>query len=166
MLHFDELQAECRFKLARIIHNGWLAKCSTRTQALSFVKVCICNHVRSLVQKYAFTEKRTGVKPPPKLRRSPARWNDLEVTKAVSVSLDDEDQHIEVGGFDPAFRKLEFLEELDQLLTLEERHVVSHMMRNERVGSDQIPPPLPKDRFKLVLAGVQAKARAVRDRVG
>jgi hypothetical protein len=70
MLHFDELRAECRAKLARILHDGCLIRCPTKAKAFAFIKTSFSNHVRSLVQKYAFTEKRTGVKHPPKLRRS------------------------------------------------------------------------------------------------
>ena len=41
--------------------------CPTRGKVFAFVKTSFRNHVRSLVQKYAFTAKRTGVEPPPRL---------------------------------------------------------------------------------------------------
>jgi transposase-like protein len=34
MLHFDELKAECRAKLAKILHDGCLAKCPTRGEGV------------------------------------------------------------------------------------------------------------------------------------
>lgn len=63
LMHRDELQAECRAKLAAILHAGHLRRCPTRAKAFGFIKTSMKNHIRSLVQKFAFTEKRTGVKP-------------------------------------------------------------------------------------------------------
>lgn len=165
-LHRDELQAECWAKFAAILCAGHLNRCPTRAKAFAFVKVVLRNYVMSLVQKYAYTEKRTGVKPPPKQRRSSNRWNNQEVSKTIITSLDDEDQGVQVGGNDPSFSRMEFLEELSQMLTEEERLVVDHLIRNECPGRDNIPLPLPEIRFKLVLAGIRAKGRFIRDRAG
>ena len=57
-MHEDELRAECRAKLALIIDGGHLLRCPTRTKAFGFIKTVMRNHVRSLVQKFAFSQKR------------------------------------------------------------------------------------------------------------
>jgi hypothetical protein len=164
MLHHDELQAECRAKLALIIHAGHLNRCPTRGKAFGFIKTAMSNHVRSLVQKYAFTEKRTGVKPPPKQRYSSIRWNCIQAAKVVNLSLDDEDACAQLGGNDPAFGRMEFMEELSQLLTREEQTALSHLIRRERNESPQARLPLPEKKFRLLVESIRAKGRAVRDR--
>ena len=70
-LHFDELMGEGNLKLAEIITKGILIsdKCPTRHSFFAFFKTAVNNHTRSRVQKYRFTEKRTGQKPPPREQR-------------------------------------------------------------------------------------------------
>jgi hypothetical protein len=110
MLNLDELQAECRAKLAKIIHSGRLARCPTRGKVFAFVKASFRNHVSSLVKKYAFTAKRTGVKPPPRL---PLGASSVTTARKVQViSLDDPDIGHQVGCDDERFRQAEFIEEL------------------------------------------------------
>lgn len=164
-LHFDELQAECRAKLARILHDGCLVKCKTRAKAFAFIKTSFNNHVRSLVQRHAFTEKRTGVKPPPRQQQAPETWNGLGEGRSVNVSLDDEEEPVQVGANDPSFSRIEFLEELFEHLTEEERNVFAHVIHNEWNGRNDGPLPLPKNKFKLALASIRLKGRAVRDAI-
>jgi hypothetical protein len=110
MLNLDELQAECRAKLAKIIHGGRLANCPTRGKVFAFVKASFRNHVRSLVQKYAFTAKRTGVEPPPRL---PLGAGCVTTARKVQViRLDDPDIEHQVGREDDRLRYSEFVEEL------------------------------------------------------
>lgn len=110
MLHFDELQAECRAKLAKIIDGGRLAQCPTRGKVFAFIKTSFCNHVRGLVQRYAFTAKRTGMKPPARL---PLGAGCMAATKKVQfIRLDDPDIGHQVGRDDDRFRQGEFIEEL------------------------------------------------------
>lgn len=164
-LHFDELQAECRAKLARILHDGCLAKCETRAKAFAFIKTSFSNHVRSLVQKHAFTEKRTGIKPPSRQLRQPETWNGLGESRSVNLSLDDEEERFQIGANDPSFSRIEFLEELFQRLTEEERNVFAHVIHNEWNGRGDGTLPLPENRFKLAMASIRIKGRAIRDAV-
>jgi hypothetical protein len=46
LLAFDELQAECRAKLAQILHDGCLLKCTMRAEAFAFVKTSFSNLFR------------------------------------------------------------------------------------------------------------------------
>lgn len=95
MLHFDELKAECRAKLAQIIHDRRLSRCPTRGKALAYLKTSFRNAVRSLVQKHAFSVKRTGVKHP----RSSALAVDHEAAahKLQIVCLDDPEIGFQLG---------------------------------------------------------------------
>ena len=114
-LQFDELMGEGNVKLAELITKGILnsAKCPTRTHFFKFFKTAVNNHARSRVQRYRFTEKRTGQKPPPREQRfipaaKPEDDAGAEVYhKNVDLSLDDPelglqvpDQHHEQGGDD------------------------------------------------------------------
>src|SRR5262249_28113325 len=63
MLHLDELCAECRYKLAKIISAGRMQQCPNRTKFFGYLKVSFLNHLRTLVEKYAFSQKRSGFKP-------------------------------------------------------------------------------------------------------
>jgi len=118
MLNLDELQAECRAKLAKIIDGGRLAHCPTRGKVFAFVKTSFRNHVRSLVQRYAFTTKRTGVEPPPRLPFGAACGTAAK--RVQIVRLDDPDMSHQVGSDDDRFRQGEFIEELFAQLSLPE----------------------------------------------
>jgi hypothetical protein len=112
-LNADDLRAECRAKLARIISAGHLAKCPTRAKAFAFVKVAFRNHVRSLVEKNAFSIKRTGHKSGPSESVETVR-------KPCHVRLDDPETDFQLGKEDISVRQREFLEELfDGLSPLE-----------------------------------------------
>lgn len=104
-LHFDELMGEGNLKLAEIITKGILIsdKCPTRHSFFAFFKTAVNNHTRSRVQKYRFTEKRTGQKPPPREQRfvpnaAPAEDEAPapEYHKNVELSLDDPDSGLQV----------------------------------------------------------------------
>jgi hypothetical protein len=85
----------------------------------------INNHVRSLVQKYRFTQKRTGIKPPPKNDKTIR----FESVKPNEISLDDPNGHVQVG--EPFVQPEQFNNELlDDLLpycTPLERLVVNQL---------------------------------------
>jgi excisionase family DNA binding protein len=151
LLHEDELNAECRAKLALVIDGGHLLKCPTRAKAFAFIKTAMRNHVRSLVEKLAFAQRRTGIKHPPKQCRKEGQASTPR--KVAKVSLDDGECSLHIGSADPAFRRLEFLEELDFRLTQEERLVFSGMV----AGGDEDGEP----RMQIVAARIVQKARAV-----
>jgi hypothetical protein len=97
-LNYDELVAEGRAKLAQMICDIRVTfkKVPTRTKFFAFFATSLNNHVRSLVHKFRFTEKRTGVKPPPKEERfSPVATE--QRMKTAEVRLDDEEVNLQVA---------------------------------------------------------------------
>jgi len=106
-LQFDELMGEGNLKLAEVITKGLLesAKCPSRDMFFKFFKTAASNAARSRVQKYRFTEKRTGQKPPPREQRfipsATAEHPDEEQPqpeyhKNVELSLDDPDNGLQI----------------------------------------------------------------------
>jgi hypothetical protein len=103
-LNFDELEGEGRFKLAYVISEklnnpAYYPKICTRVKFFQYFATAVNNHIRSLVHKYRFTEKRTGVKPPPKKDRfKPVEplLGEARV-KTVEVRLDDEEIGLQVA---------------------------------------------------------------------
>jgi hypothetical protein len=96
-LNYDELVAEGRAKLAYVLCDKRVTfkKVPTRVHFFRFFATALNNHVRSLVHKFRFTEKRTGVKPPPKEERfSPVA---AERIKTAEVRLDDEEVNLQVA---------------------------------------------------------------------
>lgn len=152
LMHDDELRAECRAKLARIIDGGHLLRCPTRTKAFGFIKTVMRNHVRTLVQKFAFSQKRTGVKAAPK-HSSHETGGVGTRAKLTRISLDDEDFVLRVGHADPSFASMEFFEELDFQLTPEERLVLASLLAS---GDEDAEP-----RTRAATTRIKEKARAV-----
>jgi len=152
LMHEDELRAECRAKLARIIDGGHLLRCPTRTKAFAFIKTAMKNHVRSLVQKFAFTQKHTGVEAPPK---HPPHGTGVGVARAklTRISLDDEDFALRVGCSDPRFASMEMLEELEFQLNPNERLVLAGLL----AGGDEDADP----QTRAAATRIKEKARAV-----
>ncbi len=135
MLHFDELQAECRAKLAKIIHAGRLAQCPTRGKVFAFVKTSFRNHVRSIVEKYAFAAKRTGVAPPPRL---PIGEGYIAArTKVQVIRLDDPDIGHQLGHDDHRFLQGEFIEELFAQLSPSECVELNALIRESSLQSPE-----------------------------
>lgn len=97
MLHFDEMQAECRAKVARIIHSGALSKCATRAKVFAFIKTALKNHITSLVKKHAFTEKRGGIKPRRTTGKQTGQGKLEGWTKAVVFRLDEDELGVQIG---------------------------------------------------------------------
>ncbi len=116
MLHFDDLQAECRAKYAKILHDGCLMRCPTRAKVFAFLKTSFRNHLRGLVQKHAYTAKRTGVKPPD--RKLPGSACENKLRKVEIISLDDPDIGLQVGRDNHALKQGEFIDELCSKLSV------------------------------------------------
>lgn len=98
-LHFDELQSECLAKVAKLVHLGWLERAKTRSEFFKVLTTAVKNHVRSLILRHRYTEKRTGVKPPPRRKKEDVlkgRADAHEHRKNVEVSLDDPDACLQV----------------------------------------------------------------------
>jgi len=106
-LHIDEMEGEARLKLAELIDRGEVERQCTRADFFCFLKASLNNQARSRVQKYRFTEKRTGVKPPPRHQRfNKVQEHDEEEdeavitqehTKNVELSLDDPNINLQVA---------------------------------------------------------------------
>lgn len=110
-LRFDELMGEGNLKLAELITKGKLETLPSRVEFFKYFKGAVNNHARSRVQRYRFTEKRTGQKPPPREQRFPTKIvstvtspvvDDSETPvvpeyhKNVDLSLDDPDLALQV----------------------------------------------------------------------
>lgn len=152
LMHEDELRAECLAKLARVIVAGHLLNCPTRAKAFGFIKTVMKNHIRSLVEKFAFAQRRTGVKTVPRRLRS-KNGNTATQPKLVKLSLNEEDVALRVGLADPTFKKMELLEELAFRLTPHERQALTLLL----LGGDEDTEP----RVKAAVTRIKKKARAV-----
>jgi len=106
MLKTDELEAECRRTLAHVLDKGALTFCKTRNEFFSYLKSSFMNRMCSLVQQYRFTQKRTGIKPPPKHERNVNNVN-FASCKPNEISLDDPDAHLQVGENPQGFHESE-----------------------------------------------------------
>jgi hypothetical protein len=144
-LNYDELEAEGRAKLAYVISekgNGY-TKAGTRVKFFKFFATALNNHVRSLVHKYRFTEKRTGVKPPLKEDRFNPNVATLtgEVrVKTVEVRLDDEEVNLQVADkpCDSAqeHASMELKEDYESCLNEIERVVFRQLVEPNRLSLD------------------------------
>ena len=128
-MHFEELVAECWCKTTRMNDEGLIRRCRTRSEYFAQYKTAISNHICSLVQKHIFTEKRTGVKPPPKEDRH--NYNEHAVSRPLEVRIDDPDANVQISeiesGDDSAqFREL--LEEVGTRLNYIERGVLDQLL--------------------------------------
>lgn len=102
-LQFDELMGEGNLKLAELITKDKLREVPCRQEFFKYFKTAVNNSARSRVQKYVFTEKRTGQKPPPREQRFapiviPSEGDPVAVEyhKNVDLSLDDPDSALQV----------------------------------------------------------------------
>lgn len=127
-LHFDELVAECWKKTVEMNTHGLVERSKTRLEYFKLYKTAIINHVCSLVQRHRFTEKRTGVKPPPKERRHEYTSTS---SRPLEVRIDDPDSNVQLseienGDDSTAFREL--LEDVSSLLTPIEKLVLQQLI--------------------------------------
>jgi hypothetical protein len=124
-LMFEELVAEGRAKLSYILNQDRIdRKAPTRESFFKFFATALNNHVRSLVHKYRFTEKRTGVKPPPRGERFTGEAR----MKTAEVRMDDEEVNLQVASqsySDDAVQ--EVMEDYDQFLGVDEQRVMREM---------------------------------------
>lgn len=161
LMHDDELRAECRAKLAHILDGGFLNKCSSRAKAFAFIKTALRNHLRSLVQKYVFTEKRTGNKPPPKSSGAGKVALTPPLQRISYISLDDEESHFQIGAVDSGFCNIEFIEELNHALTPVEQVLFRKLVLGEG-DSVRWPSSEFSDRqIRELISSIRLKAKGV-----
>lgn len=125
-LSYEDLQAEGRRRLAILVDRGFLAKTETRVGFFKCFTTSLKRAVCSLVQKYRFTEKRTGVKPPGRNERFTGEHR----MKTVEVHSDDPEAGIQVpdvhdGGHGSSF--VEILEEFSHPLSDLEKLVLNQL---------------------------------------
>jgi hypothetical protein len=127
-LHHDELVAGCWAKTTEMVHRGLIIRCRTRLEFFKQYKTAILNHIRSLVQKHRFTEKRTGVKPPPKDQRNIFT---NQSTKPKEIRIDDPDSGFQVADIDSGNEAMvmrELMEEINLRLNWAERIVLEQLV--------------------------------------
>lgn len=98
-LHFDELKSQGYAKLAKLIHDGYLDKLPSRVEFFKLFKTAVGNHIKGLVMKYRFTQKRTGTKAPSREEQKRLMSMGVEIAsyKPIEVSLDDEEAALQVS---------------------------------------------------------------------
>lgn len=129
-LHFEDLVAECWAKTTQMNNDGLVKRCRTRSEYFKIYKTAIVNHVCSLVQRHRFTEKRTGVKPPPKDKRHDYH-NSGHSSRPMEVRIDDPDANVQISEIDSgddsnAYREL--LEEISVRLNASEKLVLGQLI--------------------------------------
>jgi hypothetical protein len=127
-LHFEELAAECWAKTVKMNDEGLIDRSRTRSEYFAQYKTAIVNFVCSLVQKYVFTEKRTGVKPPPKDKRH--EYN-CSHARQVEVRIDDPDANVQVSEIESGDDSSEYrnlLEEIAVRLSYIEQGVLNQLL--------------------------------------
>lgn len=134
-LQFEELVAEGRSKLAYLIAHGYLVSTVTRLGFFKVFATTVNNHFRSQVQKYRYTEKRTGVKPPPRNEI----FKGQNRPKTMEICADDPDNHVQIPdrGYNCAETEMrEVMEDFGQFLTPLENLVVAQLVEpNARAWS-------------------------------
>ena len=133
-LHTDELVGECQAVLANVIYKQWLSRARSRGVFFRVLKSSMCNRMRSVVQQYRFTQKRTGIKPPPKHQRNV----DFKSYKPNEISLDDPDSHLQVGEDERGVHE----NDLDAKELL--REIREHTLRGFRPVLDELLNPCPE----------------------
>jgi hypothetical protein len=141
-LHFDELVSELHLKFAQILRNRSVTF-ESRERFFGFLKVSFQRHLKSVVQKYALTFKRTGVRP-----RKPGCTDPAEEAQVIpshchdygaddtqelhcgapQVAIDDRATaaHLWLGETDKKFDELELSDEV--------RHfVLNHLTDDEKL---------------------------------
>lgn len=134
-LHFDELIGELHLKLAQVLNNRSVVW-ESRSQFFGFLKVSFQRHLKSTVQKFALTYKRTGIKP----RKAgetveepteyPSRQEEEpNAEQGVQIAMDDSETGAQfwLGEDDEGFDALELSDEIQHFvqnhLTTEEQKV-------------------------------------------
>ncbi len=95
-LHTEDLVSEAKVAFVNVLEKDWTNRAKSRGEFFKVLKTAMCNKMRSLVQQHRFTQKRTGVKPPPKHER----FVNFESCKPNEISMDDPDSHLQIGEED------------------------------------------------------------------
>ena len=110
-LHFEDLKSSCQAKTIDMINKGLLYRCRNRVEFFNQLKTAIKNHVCSLVQRHRFTEKRTGIKPPPKDQRNASTG---AATKPNEVRIDDPESGFQLSDISSDCEARDFKERMEE----------------------------------------------------
>lgn len=94
-LHTDELIGNLWEKYSRLLAHKDIFRFTNRVEFFRYVKTALHNHIRGLVQRYRFTQKRTGISSDQ--RRRNEELGSHESMKPIEISLDDDEAHLQVG---------------------------------------------------------------------
>jgi hypothetical protein len=116
-LNVEEMIGEGHLKLAELLSKGELDRQFSRTNFFKFLKASLQNQAKSRIQKYMFTEKRTGIKPPKRVHGQVPAVAD-ETTKHLELRLDDDENHLQIPDFsEDTWEWKHVVEEYSALLT-------------------------------------------------
>lgn len=123
-LQYEELVNEGWAKVAKLVHMDKLTTIPNRFEFFKYLKTAVNNHVKGLVQRHRFTQKRTGHKAAPKGTIS------FEPTKPVEISLDDPEGYLQVGDEPMIDGEIddERLRDIGRTMTAMERLVYDQLM--------------------------------------
>ncbi|MGV0949159.1 MAG: hypothetical protein ACOYB3_00705 [Azonexus sp.] len=144
-LHFDEMYGELMLKLAQLLNRQDLFF-DDRKKFFGFLKVALTRHKNTLIQRYAFTMKRTGVKPKDQedtvdhaqldepVLRNP---HDDDPHKPVNISLDDDEHGIaNFFGVESGREAIESAEILNKFIDTHLTPVEAIVIRQEMEPND------------------------------
>lgn len=123
-LQHDELRDGCWFKVAKLLSGSSLDRCDTRQQFFGFIKVSLKNHIRSVVHKYVFTVKYTGIPISPQEKTSKER----EARKTRYVRLDNPNELFELAADASKMEAEALLSDFRNVLSASERLTLEHMI--------------------------------------
>ena len=127
-LQFDELVSTCWEKTTEMVSKGLVNRSRNRLEYFKQYKTAILNHLRSLIQKHRFTEKRTGIKPPPKDQRGVFTG---APTKPQEVRIDDPESGFQISNLAAECDSMamrELMEEVTYRLSYLEVGVLQQLM--------------------------------------
>ena len=115
-MHLDNLISECWCKVTEMSTKGAFDRCKNRMEYFALFKTGIMNHIYSHIQKYRFTEKRTGHAPPPKDKRKECyTTEDFASTKPNEVRIDDPDSGFQIADMESGCESKHFNELVEEI---------------------------------------------------
>lgn len=144
-LHFDEMYGELMLKLAQLLNRQDLFF-DDRKKFFGFLKVALVRHKNTLIQRYAFTMKRTGIKPKDQeddmnhaqLDEHEARNpHDDDPHKTVKIELDDDEHGVSnFFGVESGREAIETMEVLNQFIEAHLTPLEALVIRQELEPND------------------------------
>lgn len=138
-LHFEELHGEMMQKLTQLLNRRDVLF-EDREGFFGMLKVSLTRHMSSIIQKYVFTFKRTGVKPPKKGEKPTEQAESVKIPEhRVNLELDD-DEHGTVnyvGQEDGGFKDREIRDALQFFIKEHLTPAEAKVLRQEMEPNDR-----------------------------